>query len=499
MLTRFFENDNYELLDFSMSQNIFGFLEGESIREIRTVFELYNETAAEQLQHSTFCTIGNTCEDKGEECEDTCGGGCKKGCNVNCVQNHTAMVCTFTFDPVFKETTIRYRFDSDFDLNEKYLHIMRVVPPKETCKLADFDDNLNMKICSYHKVNKLKLYLNEDFDSNCGCDCSGYEVLWKDNDPCTDISVPHTYFSENQIKIQAIRNRNVFNSFTIETDTVKLDLLKEIMWDYQGKLIAQLSGQQIIKYIFPSDSDVSKIKQIILTHRTNGVTFIVDETSCKVGDSAGVLECWYELQDKIDVLYLGLYDISYYHKDCSEEFKLTSPIEIEQPPIILSSVTPTYSWLGSITEFELTYYYYFYDNFCSVPKRITLVNVNDETQTQTVSLYNKESRKHLYFKSRINFLTMGNYYIIEHFDCLENKVHKDKTILFYLHEIEISPPNVTYYTDEPKPESTTTYFVKYPIINEQIASVTLEGRDVQYSSSGCCASGCNISFCEMAY
>ena len=52
-------------------------------------------------------------------------------------------------------------------------------------------------------------------------------------------------------------------------------------------------------------------------------------------------------------------------------------------------------------------------------------------------------------------------------------------IIFYYYPIDINPTNVTYYTDEPTPVSVTTQFM-YPIIKEQILSVTLGSKDVTY-------------------
>ena len=492
MLTRYFEKGQYELLDFSLTHNIFGFLDGQSISSVETVFELYSESAAEQLSEQISCKIHTDYTINEEKCEES-NGVCELLCTRECVKSETKMVCSFNFGPISREATVLYKF-ADFDYNYKYLHIMRVIPPEETCKLADFDDNLNMKLCSYHKPNHLTLYFNEEITSNCECDCYGHDIHWDDNDNCADVSIPHEYVLVKPMKIQAIRNKNEINSFLIETDSITLNLLKEIMQDYQGKLIAQMEGGQKVKYIFPSGSNASKIEKIILTHRTNDIVFISDETTCKVGDTNAEFECYYDLQDKIDAKYLNMYDISYYHSECSEEFRLASPIKIEEPPVILSHLSPRYSWLGKPEEFDLTYMFYFYEGSCNIPTSITLVN-NVNGKTKTVDLFNKTSgtgdsqdiysRKHLYFNSQRNFVEMGYYYIIEHFKegCLEDKVHKNKTILFYLNEIEITPTNVTYYTDEPKPESTATSFVYSPIIIEQISSVTLGGKNVQYTFS----------------
>ena len=480
MLTRYFEKDQYMLLDFSMSSNIFGFIEGEFISNADTIFELYSEDAARQLSDSISCELSAD-YDISEECTKSGQESCDLTCSTHCVKNETKMICSFEFTPIFKEATVKYKF-GDHDLNYKYLHLMKVIPTAGICKLANFDENLNMQICSYNQPNNIALYFNEEITSDCKIGCYGYDIHWDDYDKCIDISIPYEY-ALGPLKIQAIRNKNEINSFSVEIDSQRLNLLQEIMQDYQGTLIAQMKGNQNITYIFPSGSNASKIKQITLTHQTNGITFLVDAKTCTA--ESYVLKCSYNLENKIQAKYLGWYDISYIHSECGEEFRFANAIKIEEPPVVLVDVKPRYSWLGNSDKFELTYlyYFYFYEDSCNIPNSITLVHVNDETEKRTIK---KEDlsylNNNLYFSSsKIHIDKTGYYYIIEHFNgCLEDKVHKDIRILFYLHEIEISPSNVIYYTDEPKPESTTTFFVRSPILKEQISSVTLGGKLVEY-------------------
>ena len=493
MLTRYFENDQYVLTDFSMSQNIFGFLEGDFLTSVKTRFNLYSVSAVSQILKGITCKIDNKCEINGEECKESCENVCDRSCQTECEQveqYENELECTFSFGTINKESTVLYKL-GDIDNYYKPLHLIRIVPPEQKCKLSNFDDNLNMKICSYYKPNNIALYFNEQITTNCECDCYGYDIHWNDNDNCTDITIPYIYATD-KMQIQAIRNKNKINSFMLETDSEKLTLLQEIMLRYEGTLIAQIDNLQKVKYIFHSDSDASKIQQITLTHRTNGITIITnttDPTVCTAKDSG--LECYYYLHNNTDVKDLGLYDISYIHSNCNEEFRFANPIEIVEPPIKLLEVSPSKSCLCSSYDFDLNYNYYFYEGSCKIPKSVTLVNANDEREYITVNLFSKTSgssnlpenyfRKHLYFNTPINFNKQGYFYIIEHFNgCLEDKVHKDKRILFYLHEVKISPPNVTYYTDKPIPESTTTFFMDSPIIIEQISSVTLEGKTVEY-------------------
>ena len=479
MLTRYFEDEQHVLLDFSMSHNIFGFIEGESISFVDTIFELYSEDAANQISNSISCKLSNADNDSKEECNESNNTTCKINCSTKCVKSGTTMVCSFKLTrPISEESTILYKF-GEHDLNYKYLHLMKVIPTAEICKLANFDENLNMQICSYNQPNNIALFFNEEITSECKISCYGYDIHWNEYDKCTDISIPYEY-ALGPLKVQAIRNKNEINHFTVETNFQRLNLLQEIMQDYQGKLIAQMEGDQNVKYIFPSGSNASKIKQITLTHQTEDITFIVDAETC-IADS-NKLECFYDLKDKIEKKYLGWYDISYIHSECGEEFRFANAIIIEEPPVILVDVTPNYLWLGDSDKFELTYLYYFYENSCNIPSSITLVHMIDETERRTIE---KEkftySGKNLYFtSSQINIGKTGYYYIIEHFgNCFEDKIHKDKQIMFYLHEIEISPSNVTYHTDEPKPDSTTTFFVRFPILKEQISSVTLGGKLVE--------------------
>ena len=492
MVSKNYINDQYVLTDFSMSQNIFGFLEGDELTSVKTRFNLYSVSAANATNNEITCEMDTKCDINGEDCKESCENVCDRSCRTECEQDGNELVCTFIFGNVKKEGTVLYKL-GDADNHYKPLHLIRIVPPEHICKLSNFDDHLNMKICSYYKPNNIALYFNDQITINCECDCYGYDIHWNDNDNdnCTDITIPYRYATD-KMQIQAMRNKNKINSFILETSSEKLTLLQEIMQNYQGKLTAQIDNLQRVKYIFHSDSDASKIEQITLTHRTNGITIITNTTDPEVCTAKNnELDCYYYLHNKTDVKDLGLYDISYIHSNCKEEFRFANAIEIEEPPIKLLDVSPPESCLCSSEEFDLNYNYYFYEGSCKIPKSVTLVNPNDEREYITVNLFSKTSgssnlpenyyRKHLYFNTPFNFKKMGYFYVIEHFNgCLEDKIHKDKRILFYLHEIEISPPNVTYNTDEPIPESTTTFFVNFPIIIEQISSVTLEGKTVEY-------------------
>ena len=473
---RTFKKDDYVLLDFAVSQNIFGFLNESTIESIETKFQLYDETLNGQLNSTIICEI----ETKEKlECED--GKDCGNSCDVECFSLETGeMNCKFKFPAIKKEATILYRFSEERDKHPKPLHIIRLVPPPSLCRPVTFTQNVELQVCVHRQVNDLVLYLNdEDPSENCG-----RGPLKTEAEKCTSIYIEQDYLHvEESFKMKVIRNQNYLNTFTLETEPPTITFFNEAMQSIGGQLYAQYVHNQIISYIFPQGSDASLISTTLTKKSENQDQRILTAESCKVNDNKkNILECLYNLKDKTDYEDLGLYEVSYTHSTCgSEVFTTKLKIEVKAPQIILSSISHDNSWLGEVTEFTLGYTYLFYTELEeTIPKKLVLVNVDGSENKTVVLKYDDGNRQTLTFESEIEFVSPGTYYIIEQFtNGNEDIPHQNTKIIFYYHPIEIDPTNVTYYTDEPAPESVTTKF-KYPIIEEQISSVTLGSKDVTY-------------------
>ena len=473
---RTFKNDEYMLLDFSVSQNIFGFL--DSISSIVTKFQLYNDLSNNNISETIMCEIET--EDGLEgECENNkqCGNSCEAKCTP---MDDGEMNCEFQFLEISKEATILYRFSTD-DKHPKPLHIMRLVPPPSLCRPVTFTEDVEFQVCLHRQVNDLVLYLNGE-DEDLSKNCVGFPLTTQAN-TCTSIYISQDYLELDSFKMKVVRNQNDLNTFTLETYPPKITFFNEVMRTIQGHLTAQFVHDQKISYIFPPESDTSLITEITLTKKLeDGNQRILEATLCKVKDNnKHILECSYNLEDKIDYEDLGLYYVSYTHSTCGKEvFTTEISIEVEAPPIILSSLSQRYAWLGEETAFTLTYTYLFYGELQTIPSKLVLVNV-DSSEKKIVELkYNSNSRNTLTFKSEIKFVSPGVYYIIEKFSNGNEEItHQDKRIIFYYNPIKIEPTNVTYYTDETPPESVTTQFTA-PIIKEQISSVTLGSKNVIY-------------------
>ena len=481
-ITRYFKEGDCFLIDFSISKNIFGFIEGDKVTSITTTFETYSSQNAEYLKENITCAVDSYCNPLNQTCEKYCfGESCGNSCDVQCdvIEGTTELSCTFGFNPILTEATIYYRM-SEYDVHYKPLHIIRVIPPTSECRLYNDERNSQLQVCTYEKIDGLRLFLNEDAREI--CDCEGIEIESKEKS-CTTIPVSYKELLGNELAIRIEKDYIIHNSFMVETEDSQIMQIQERLKDYHGELYAQLKEQEIV-YTFPKESDVSLISKIIFRHTLYENTIEIDVADNCTNKSNYELECEYDLTDKLKAFDLGVYRISYKHKNCDVEFQSDRTIEVKHPPIKLLSLRPRYAWLGESEKFILTYLYYFYNSENYHPHSITLVKVDDETIRKTVTAeLNKTETNEVYFYSteEFEFVPQGTYYIIEHY-LKEDKVHKDLTILFLQHHIRIHPESVTYFTDMPAPLSTLTHFLDRPIYPEQIRSVRIPtiNKDVKY-------------------
>ena len=482
-ITRKFKEGDCYLIDFSISKNIFGFLGDGPVSTITTTFEAYSTTNANYLKNNITCSAVNYC-DPLQTCDKFCfGESCgANSCDVNCEINElskTQFTCTFTFNSIVTEGTVYYRM-SEEDVHYKPLHIIRVIPPSNECRLYNDKRKSEMQVCTYDKVNGLRLFLNEKARENCNCE--GIEIDSQEK-TCTTLLVDYKEMLGDEFTIRIERDYMIPNSFVLSTQDSQISQIKERLMMYHGELYAQLMKQEIV-YTFPSDSDVTLVSKIILTHTRYDRKIEVDFSQNCTKQSNSKLECEYDLRDKLTAYDLGEYSISFIHKNCGVEFQTGLNITVQHPPIVLLSLRPKLAWLGEPETFTLTYMYYFYNSEQYHPHSITLVKVDDENIRKTVSahLNTNETNEILFYSTQeFDFVPQGTYYIIEHY-LKEDRIHKHLTILFLQHHIKIYPTNVTYYTDMPAPESVLTHFLDRPIYPEQIRSVMIptERKYVQY-------------------
>ena len=480
-ITRYFKEGDCFLIDFSISKNIFGFINGTQMETVTTTFETYSSQNAEYLKNNITCAVASYC-DSIKPCNNLCfGESCGNSCDVHCdvIEGTTQLSCNFRFKTVYTEATIYYRM-TNYDVHNKPLHIIRVFPPKSECRLYNDKKNSEMQVCTYEKVDGLRLFLNEEARETCNCE--GIEIKSEEK-TCTTIPVSYKELLGNELSIKIEKDYIIQNSFMVETENSQIIQIKERLMDYDGELYAQLKGQEIV-YKFPKDSDVSLVNKIILRHTLHDNIIEVDVARNCTKNSNFELECEYDLTDKLKAFDLGIYKISYIHMNCDVEFQTDLTIEVRHPPIVLLSLRPRYTWLGEPETFTLTYMYYFYNSVNYYPQNITLVKVDDETirKTVTAHLNNNETNEILFYSTdEFEFVPQGTYYIIENY-LSETRVHKNLTILFLQHHIKIYPTNVTYFTDMPAPSSVLTHFLDRPIYPEQIRSVRIptEGKNVKY-------------------
>ena len=480
-ITRYFQEGECFLIDFSISKNIFGFIDGDLVTNITTTFEAYDSLNAQYLKDNITCAVDSYCEPL-VPCEGYCfGETCGKSCDVQCelIEGTTQLSCNFKFKPVTTEATIYYRM-SEIDVHHKPLHIIKVKPPTSECRLYNDERPSQLEVCTYEKINGLRLFLNDDARET--CDCDGIEIK-SEKHSCTTIPIGYRELLGNDLAIKIEKDYIIHNSFTVETEDSQIRQIQERLMDYQGKLYAQLKEQEIV-YTFPEESDASLISKIIFRHTLYENTIEIDFAKNCTKLSNYELECHYDLTDKLQAFDLGEYRISYIHSNCDVEFQSDLTIVVHHPPIQLLSLRPRYAWLGEPETFTLTYLYYFYNSENYHPQTITLVKVDDETIRKTVTAHlNKTEPNEVLFYSteEFDFVPQGTYYIIENY-LTETRVHKNLTILFLQHHIKIYPESVTYYTDMPAPSSVLTHFLDRPIYLEQIRSVRIPtiNKDVQY-------------------
>ena len=481
-ITRYFNEGDCFLIDFSVEKNIFGFIEGDQIEEITTTFEAYSVNNAEHLRTNISCAVGNSCTPL-DECKELCfGESCGNTCDTQCEINPSAptqLICTFSFNPLKIESTVYYRM-SERDVHYKPLHIIKVDTPADECRLVNDKTSSEIQVCTYDKISGLRMFLNAEAEE--GCNCEGIEIDSQERS-CTRVPISYKELISDRLTMRFEKDYFSQNSFVLETQASKISLLNEVLKVYHGSLFAQLKDQKV-EYVFPTNSNPASISKIILTHAVNKRKIEVDHYNCTVSPSSSRLTCSYDLEDKIQSFDLGVYNISYVHENCDKEFTTDLTIEVQHPPVVVVSLKPNFTWMGTSEKFTLTYLYYFYNLPLYQPHSITLVQVNDETKRTTVNVtLNGQAPNEIIFYSTEEFFFVpaaGRYYIIEHY---QNKdvVHRDLTTLFLQYHIKIYPESATYYTDLPAPTSVLTYFLDNPIYPEQIRSVELTYKDVVYS------------------
>lgn len=446
--TRQFEDGLYELLDYKLDKDVFYIPESGFI-SIVSIISLFDKQTAETIKDSISCKILNNS-----------GITCQNYCNVKS-DNDTQIECRFNFGDIIKD--IPYDVNLKFtglDENDKIIHLVKITTESDNlCQLKDDYEDVNIKVQSQTQIEDVMFYFGNENQNKV------LSFLSNQDNTIYNVVIPKSLLSSTTESSSFIFKIGTPTSI-VNTDKT-INIVEEVMVEYNGQLTSQLEHPQYVELLFSTDINDNTIKSIQLR---NDKSTLIPEICVKSFSQPKGLNCTFYLNDN-DMT--GDFTIYYNNSKCSREFNLGRVITIEEPPKILRDISPNYMKNNVEETFYLTYYYKLTTS--NAPKKVKLLidetspgaGINEYPINQPDPLLNIVS-----FTIDTN-IQPGYYYIKiinDENDDTKNEIYHDKNILIYNKEIEFNPSEGKKWDKENF--NTITMIFKDPIIPQQIQSMT---------------------------